>query len=210
MGHSSATTRKSERNLDFYPTPDAATRILLAKVNVDGIVLEPCAGDGRMADVIRLNFKQRYAAAGDFGVNRGVITNDIDATRSHDFQLDATKRETWEVWKPVDFVVTNPPYNNADEILKLAHEYVRVGVAMLLRLSILEPCDDRGPWLEKFPPHHQIVLPRISFKKTVREVEGKQRISHTDNLTCAWYVWYKFPLVPKIEIVSKEQFERYR
>jgi hypothetical protein len=52
-------------------------------------------------------------------------------------------------------------------------------VAMLLRLSFLEPTRERGPWLAKNPPDLVIVLPRISFTG-----DGK-----TDSVTCAWMIW---------------------
>lgn len=56
-----------------------------------------------------------------------------------------------------------------------------VGVAMLLRLSYLEPTKDRGHWLNDHPPTQMIVLPRISFTG-----DGK-----TDSVTCAWMIWHK-------------------
>lgn len=38
---------------DFYPTPDWGTTALLSWVTFDGSILEPCCGDGAMAEVIK-------------------------------------------------------------------------------------------------------------------------------------------------------------
>jgi hypothetical protein len=75
-----------------------------------------------------------------------------------------------------------------------------IGVVLLLRLSFLEPTDQRGDWLAENPPDMQIVLPRWSYKEN-----GK-----TDSVTTAWMVWLRnnsvrfekpILIVPKGEII---------
>jgi len=50
-----------------------------------------------------------------------------------------------------------------------------------LRLSYLEPCQNRAQWLADHPLTKLIVLPRISFNGS-----GK-----TDSCTTAWMIWDK-------------------
>jgi hypothetical protein len=100
--------------------------------------------------------------------------------------LDAADELSWKFWTAegamsYDWIVNNPPFSCAPQIIPLAFQHARVGIAMLLRLSFLEPVENRGTWLNQYPPTHLIVLPRISFT-------GNRK---TDSVTCAWMVWRK-------------------
>jgi len=178
---------------DFYPTPAWATRELLARVAIKGAVIEPCMGDGAIARVL------------DDG-GTWVYGSDIDRSRpSCSFYGDAANRDLWETIQAtmpddkIDWVVTNPPFNRAAEIVPLAFEFAIEGIAMLLRLSFLEPVEDRGAWLNEHPPTELIVLPRISFTNDGR----------TDSVTCAWMVWRKSRLaLHRIFIAENPRFPR--
>lgn len=157
------------RALDFYPTAGWATQDLLARVHIGGYVIEPCAGRLDIANELRGN--SRITA---------LMTNDLDPHRPTTMHGDATDLAFWSGFGDrLDWVVSNPPFNVAHKILPLAHKAARRGVAMLLRISYLEPCEGRAGWLAANPPDRLIVLPRISFTG-----DGK-----TDNVTCAWFVW---------------------
>jgi len=161
---------------DFYPTDAAITKQLLKRVAIAGTVIEPCAGDGAMATVL----DQHH------GIDV-VYTNDIDITRDCHCHADVTKPLIWEGWKAnqADWVVTNPPYGQNTEILPLAYEHAKIGVAFLLRLSYLEPTQRRGEWLQSHSSKltNLIILgqPRPSFT-------GNNK---TDSCTVAWMVWRK-------------------
>jgi len=163
---------------DFYPTEAAVTKQLLKIVpNINGNVLEPCAGDGAIARV--------------FDKHQGVdvvYTNDINQAWDCNYHQDASKTETWKEWKKTtkfEWIVTNPPFNQAHLILPLAYKSATVGVAFLLRLSYLEPAGNRGEWLRSYTENlsNLIILgqPRPSFTG-----DGK-----TDSCTVAWMVWQK-------------------
>lgn len=174
------------RKDDFYPTPGAATRALLSRIRIAAgtTVLECCAGAQDITRELR-------------GAGLQVVTNDTDG-RS-DLALDATREDCWRSFPRTAWVITNPPFNRAAEIVRLAHEFTLRqslgGVAMLLRLSFLEPCDNRGDWLSLHPPTDVIVLPRISFTGDGR----------TDNVTCAWLVWRKGVRGQRVEIITKRE-----
>lgn len=166
---------------DFYPTPDWATRELLARVDVRGYVLEPCAGRGDIATALACDPRVR-----------NLELNDLDKQWDADTHEDATDPIYWQhKTGPAEWVVTNPPFLVADKILPLAVKHVG-RVAMLLRITYLEPCEGRAAWLRTHPPARLIVLPRISFTG-----DGK-----TDSVTCAWFVWDRFYCGQSIEVVS--------
>jgi hypothetical protein len=162
--------------LDFYPTPAAATRVLIARFSLRGrLVLEPCAGACDMAR----EFDR-------------VITADVDQRRAVDYYADARvlRYEMIPGGGEIDWTATNPPFNVATPIVRNFAEQGRP-CAFLLRLSWVEPCDDRGEWLAKNPPAGMLVLPRLSFT-------GDRR---TDSVTAAWMVWNVPPF--GVEVIDK-------
>ncbi|HEY9824878.1 MAG TPA: hypothetical protein V6D19_05480 [Stenomitos sp.] len=168
----------ARRENDFYPTPAQLTKELLKRVEISGTVFECCAGDGAIAKELEENC-----------LITKVITNDIDSNRKCDLNADASLSIYWnKYFGSCDWVVTNPPYKDvAPRIVPLAFEHCRIGIAMLLRLSYLEPCTNRGDWLEK---HKKFMTDIIIF--------GQPRPSFTNNgkvdtSTTCWIVWQKKP-----------------
>jgi hypothetical protein len=158
---------------DFYPTPAALTAVLLDVVpELGGTAVEPCAGDGAMAAALRRS-----------GRLTGIRTNDVLAGYACTTTSDA-RDPAAAVWQAAaDWVITNLPFTWASEILANAWAHADKGVAMLLRLTFLEPTRKRAGLLRSIAPHmsHLIVFsqPRPSFTGNGR----------TDSTTTAWFVW---------------------
>lgn len=161
---------------DYYPTPVSLIEPLLNCVDIKGIVLEPCAGHGAIASQFP-----------------GCITNEPYPTGDYqtDFALDATQSDSWLEFGAVDWVVTNPPYGDmAISIVQNALDRANVGVAMLLRLSWLEPCcsrkeGNRDKLLIKYADcmtHMLIASPRPNFRADT---------DSSDSITVAWVIWQK-------------------
>ena len=170
----------SGARLDAYYTPEWMVRILLDRLPIRGSVLEPCVGDGAIArhlqDIAR------------------VRTNDIDPAVESDFRLDARRPELWERG-PWDWVITNPPFSYAEQIIPQAFEATEYGVAALLRLSWLEPTQGRRNFLAEHPPTQLIVMPRHKFD---RASAGQ------DSVTTAWFVWEHGVYTHRIEVVPRK------
>ncbi len=182
----------ARRENDFYPTgegkigvPWAAQALYSRLPQIHGIA-EPCVGTG---DLIR-------------GRERHVLwTNDIDEQRQAGHHFDAADQACWIKMARPEWVVTNPPFNKAHLVLANALGHAVEGVAMLLRLSFLEPTEARARLLVECPPRRLIVLPRISFTG-----DGK-----TDSVTCAWMVWDHDDMIePGIEIVPVSERDPHR
>jgi hypothetical protein len=164
--------------LDFYPTPGLLTWALLKSHGFvawhnQPTVFEPCNGEGAISDVLK-----------ESDLFRLVDTADIDETKPAALTMDATDPGAWARSARYDWVITNPPYNQAPAILPLAYDNCRVGMAMLLRLSYLEPCANRASWLAEHPPAKLIVFnPRPQFRADT---------GGTDSVTTAWFIWHRF------------------
>ena len=157
------------RPLDAYYTPEHLVAPLLGHMRPRGRLLEPCVGDGSIARL--LSHLPQTA----------VLTNDIDTKVFADTHLDASQELLWSCLHKtthIDWVITNPPFSKAREILEHSLKYAD-NVALLLRLSFLEPTFERQDLLASNPPDAMIILPRHSFTG-----DGK-----SDSVTCAWMVW---------------------
>lgn len=172
----------ARRSLDRYYTPRTATQALLAHCAIQGSVLEPCVGTGAISQELA-----RHGSVSD------VWTNDIDPNVDAHQYKDATDPEFWTSLEP-DWVVSNPPFLCCHPIIVGAFSTAQRGVAMFLRLSYLEPCNDRAEFLSRHPPS-LIVLPRISFTG-----DGK-----SDSVTCAWMIWDKMRQDTTVRIVTKQE-----
>lgn len=165
--------------LDQYETAPWQVDALLDHLpELTGEVWCPTVGDGALSR--RLDEQRpRITIA---------LTNDITEAVTARYHDDATQSLPWWNWQRLhqrpQWVVENPPFNAAFEILKHAYAAATEGVAFLSRISFVEPTQERGEWLAAHPRSLQIVLERYSFTG-----DGK-----SDNATCEWLVWSKIPL----------------
>ena len=173
------------RKLDAYYTQQKAVYALLPYLEClpEDTIYEPCCGELAIAKILyRSGLKNIY-------------TNDINKKlRAHKhldcisfIELGGTELPT------PDWVITNPPFNRAFDVVTSSYRKVQRGMALLLRRSFLEPTYERQDFLVKYPPTKQITLPRISFTD-----DGKM-----DSVTCDWYIWQKYESPQVIRIVPK-------
>jgi hypothetical protein len=194
---------KQRHNNDAYYTHAGLVKTLLDNVPICGDVCEPCAGEGHIAYQL-LNVPLDVVSA-DIDPNAGYAMYEGEDMTSP----DTWKKILWDLDKTgFDWTVTNPPYRQPDcqKIIENAWEHSKIGVAMLLRLTYLEPCalsakdganwlarypdrplgdafDGRAPFLKSAPLSHLLVFnPRPQFRT---DTKG------TDNTTVAWFVWQK-------------------
>lgn len=177
----------SRRAWDAYYTPRPITRAMLRRVVLSGVVLEPCVGGGDIADLLHADPALT------------VITNDANPQVEADYHLDAADPATWKRFPPVDWVATNPPFNEANRIVPLAHAHATRGIVMLLPITWGEPCDVRAHFLTNHPWAWQYNCPRMSFTGD----------GGTSPITVAWYVWDK-AAHPRIFAIPKDELEEVK
>lgn len=194
---------KTRVEFDYYPTPDWQTqelaRVLKPAIHLftqfgQSRALEPCVGEGHIINA--------FSRAEGLPVLNWT-TNDLDPRHEATYNEDAT-REDAAIWDehlmrlaPWDFVITNPPFDQAASILARALPRTKVLVAMLLRISFLEPTEEREQLLANNPPDKMVVMKRWSYRAN----------GSTDSVTSAWFVWAVHHSVylpgPAIEVVPK-------
>jgi hypothetical protein len=138
----SATNRGAKRvESDFYATPAWCVRAILPHLPVGGSVLEPCAGDGAIVDVL----------CGPGGVSDRDLVDAMESDKARAEALiargvacwhgDALSDEARVLWDmPHALCLGNPPYGLALEFVQRAVSAQRPHggtTAMLLRLGFL-------------------------------------------------------------------------
>lgn len=165
---------------DFYPTPPWAARagaeLVLQLDPRARTVWEPACGAGHMAHGLRDYFPTVHMS--DIGR--------YDGNQVIDFLGLAAERPA------VDWIITNPPFNQAEAFIRLAWERARRGVAMLMRAAGLEtqgrhrlltddcPLTVFAPFSERVPMH-----------------KGRWEPDGTTAAFYAWFIWLKPALRPE-------------
>lgn len=162
--------------LDRYDSPGWFVTHLPNYITLDGVVGEPCCGGGNLSAILP-HFKNVTS----------VWTNDIDTNVKADSHFDAASPRSWLEFPETDWVVTNPPFNQAFAILKNAHFFAKKGVVFFVRHSFTEPTEERGEWLYNNPCWGDLVYPRFKF---VQKENGNWQ---TDSAPIDAVIWLRYP-----------------
>lgn len=157
---------------DFYPTPEWATRALIANEKFSGNIWEPACGNGAMSEVLRQTGLE-------------ILSTDL-FDRGYGTRYDfLNSQNNWDNinW---DNIITNPPYNLAEDFVSVGLRTAKYKLALLLRLSFLESGRRFNSIFSKIPPTRIWVFSeRITFYPNGVQTGG------TGTLAYAWFVWDK-------------------
>lgn len=169
--------REPKDSLDYFPTPPWATRALCEHVlryrvqpMIAATAWEPACGEGHMVRPLKEYFG--HVTASDVQAYPGA-----GAYRLHDFLLPG---------RPIveaDWIVTNPPFNLAEDFARRALEVTRRGVALLVRTNFLE---GQKRW-RLFRDHPPAVV--AQFAERVPMFRGRLDAAGSSATSYAWFVW---------------------
>jgi hypothetical protein len=164
----------AERGLDLYETPSVAVEALLRAEQLPHRIWEPACGRGAIVNVLR--------SAGHSVVATDIADYGVPITPpgywNRDFLLETSAPEGTEA------IVTNPPYQHAEEFVAHALELAPM-VVMLLRLAFMES-ERRCNILENRG------LARIHcFRKRLPMMhrDGWEGRKANSGMAFAWFVW---------------------
>ena len=152
---------------DFYPTPAAGTRALLAVEKFDGQIWEPACGEGDMSRVLE--------AAGYDVISTDLVDRGYGTPR-HDFLME---------WQPrAPNIVTNPPFKMCEQFVSKALTLTTGKVAILARLAWLEGKQRRILFEETPLARVWIFSGRLGFDR------GRlAKVGAGGMIAFAWFVW---------------------
>jgi hypothetical protein len=167
-----------------FPTPQWSTRALIEKILLPNdipthemSVWEPAANRGFMVRPLEEYFGHVFATD-KFNYDDRWPVLDFLSVSPHEVP-------------PVDFVITNPPFNLAQEFIEKALSVAHIGVAMLVRTSFLEGKKRYENLFSQVPP-----TAICQFAERVPMVKGRMDKAATTATSYCWIVWLR-PVVSK-------------
>jgi hypothetical protein len=151
---------------DFYPTPSWATHALISNERFEGEIWECACGDGAMSKVLETTGnKVRSSDLFDRGFGETGI----------DFRVSTASCSN---------IITNPPFNAAEEFVHSGLRNATRKFALLLRLAFLEGVGRQQSIFSKRPPSRVwIFSERITFYPKGAVQKGSGTTAY------AWFVW---------------------
>ena len=130
---------------DHYPTPPEVTRALMSVERFVGNIWEPCAGDGAMAVVLSEKYLVVPATIGPSKTSpRNKYNRQIHVQGNQDFLTYGVKQAA--------NIITNPPFNIAEKIIRHALSLEPNRVAMLLNIRFLGSRKRKEGLFKEHPP----------------------------------------------------------
>ena len=151
---------------DFYPTPRWATRSLIDNERFYGDIWECACGDGTMSEILKDTGQPIYSS--DL-YDRGYGEPGVDFLTSP---------------RTADNIITNPPYNRAEDFVRRGVAQSRHKFALLLRLAFLEGANRARTIFTDCPPSRVWVFSeRITFYPAGATRRGSGPTAY------AWFLW---------------------
>lgn len=179
---------KDERvEYDFYATDPKAVEKLLLKYSINGNkILEPCVGNGNIADTIKKFYTNVTDITGVDIVDRGYPNTIVQ-----DFL-------SWQTDKKFEAIITNPPYSLAKEFVEKGMELLtdesedtcNGQMAMFLKIQFLEGAK-RKELFEKYPPKYIYVFRNRMATWNNGEPLDPNGKRWATTMCHAWFVWEK-------------------
>ena len=168
-------------SLDYFPTPPWATRALFQEVlkrpehkqelffedKSNVTCLEPACGGGHMVKVLEEYFDN-------------VTSCDI-ADYGQDHIADFLSKDVKDKY---DFIITNPPFNLAEEFVTKAIPLARKCVAIFARTQFMESV---GRYERLFKPNPPKII--AQFSERVPIVKGRLSATASTATSYAWFIW---------------------
>jgi hypothetical protein len=167
LNHITNRRRSAHNGADFFPTPKWATYALLDNEKFEGDIWEPACGNGAMARVL--------------GIENNVLATDLDYRGYGQGGVDFLKNTN-----NVDNIVTNPPYNLAEEFVHQGIKRSRYKLALLLRMAFVESASRHRTLFSKHPPSRL-----WAFTERITFYPGGVKTAGSGTTAYAWFVWDK-------------------
>lgn len=173
-----STTRERVDN-DFYATPLNAIEAILNEVKLDGSILEPAAGQGHISKTLK-----------DYYPYSEIISTDL-IQREERFGIPiqgGVDFLTYDFGRKFDNVITNPPFNLAQEFIEKALKVSNDKVIMFAKIQLLEGSKRREMFDNTPLKYIYVHTKRVNPLRNGEELDEKGK-PWASTMCFAWFVW---------------------
>ena len=173
----SSHTEHDRAEHDYYSTDPKALEIFLDKIKEDNITLhnkiwESACGEGHLSKVLE---NRGYQVFSSDLVDRGFgkVQDFLNYENQNQLSVD---------------ILTNPPYNKAQEFVEKALDVIQDGyyVVMFLKIQFLEG-KERRKLFDKYPPKYIYV----NSARQICYLNGDMSKKMSSATCYCWYIWEK-------------------
>lgn len=173
----SSHTEHDRAEHDYYSTDPKALEIFLDKIKEDNITLhnkiwESACGEGHLSKVLE---NRGYQVFSSDLVDRGFgkVQDFLNYENQNKLSVD---------------ILTNPPYNKAQEFVEKALDVIQDGyyVVMFLKIQFLEG-KERRKLFDKYPPKYIYV----NSARQICYLNGDMSKKMSSATCYCWYIWEK-------------------
>jgi len=175
---------------DYYATNPQSVRDFLDVHPVEGSSFyEPCCGEGHISKVLKEYFPDALHLSTDI-IDRDYGDGAEDFLRDdYEPRLLEFFQEGGAVEDKFDWIITNPPFKEAQKFIQKSLELTNVGVAMFLKIQFLEG-QSRKEWLKNSPLKYVYVFSSRQFTmRNGEELDPKTGKKWANTMCFAWFVW---------------------
>lgn len=187
----SLNSNKDRNPRDFYQTPFSVTEQFLnqhTEFDLNRTVLEPCCGNGAIYQVLTQYFKTNK-----------IDTNDLFLPGGYDFLKYNGKK--------YDYIITNPPFSLADEIVQKCKQIAKKQFALLHDNHFNHGINrfNNKIFLDpKYKLKYEYTFVRRPFLTEFIREDGKY---NTGMMAYCWFVWEKgYSGEPKKRWINNQQY----
>lgn len=207
MSSTNRTNSKDRHIADYYATPQkpifdlfnamrdhwATCALFNAEDNnfrEENVFFDPCAGGNLDNDISEYTPMAYPYAISKFGTNK-IYTNDIRPDSLAVSKKDYLQMPT--VYGRSHIIITNPPFDQAQEIItKALNECFEGGfVIMLLRLNFFGAAKRKSFWKNNMPVVTFVHSDRIGFKSNYKDPKERRGTDSIEYMHCVWKVGVK-------------------
>ena len=123
-----STTRERVED-DFYATPEGAIDAILNVIKLDGSILEPACGEGHISTRLNIYYPSNEIVSTDLMQREDKFKTGVKG---------GINFLTHDYGRKFENVITNPPFNLAQEFIERALEISNDKVIMFAKIQLLE------------------------------------------------------------------------
>mgnify|MGYP003291265784 CR=1 FL=1 len=166
-------TDKERQSEDYYATDSSAIdKLLSTGIKLSNRLLEPACGEGHLSKVLE---NRGYQVFSSDLVDRGFgkVQDFLNYENQNQLSVD---------------ILTNPPYNKAQEFVEKALDVIQDGyyVVMFLKIQFLEG-KERRKLFDKYPPKYIYV----NSARQICYLNGDMSKKMSSATCYCWYIWEK-------------------